>query len=134
VSDYCLPHNWVMRSPQDLIEDELLGLCEKGNFEAVMLFNDEGIPMAEVGFLTHYNEDGLAALSVILSQSAALTEEFTSDAVVDEISLRTGNKFRIVSRPFQVNEIKLILVAIVPQHLPYRKITTAAVQKVQQLL
>ena len=90
--------------------------------------------MAGVGFPTHYQEDGLAALSVILSQSAAMTEEFSADANVDEISLRTGNKFRIVSRPFQIDDLKLILVAIVPQHLPYRKITTAAVQKVQQLL
>jgi predicted regulator of Ras-like GTPase activity (Roadblock/LC7/MglB family) len=123
-----------MRSTQDLIEHELLRLCKKGHFEAFMLFNDEGIPMAGVGFPTHYQEDGLAALSVILSQSAAMTEEFSADANVDEISLRTGNKFRIVSRPFQIDDLKLILVAIVPQHLPYRKITTAAVQKVQQLL
>ena len=109
-----------MKSTQDLIEDELLRLCEKGNFEAVMLFNDEGIPMATVGDPIHYDEDGIVALSVVLSQSAALTQEFTADAIVDEISLRSGNKFRIVSRPFYVDDIRLILVAIIPQHLPQR--------------
>jgi predicted regulator of Ras-like GTPase activity (Roadblock/LC7/MglB family) len=122
-----------MKSTQDLIEDELLRLCEQGNFEAFLLFNAEGIPMASVDLSEHYDADGIAALSVVLSQSAELTEEFNADAIVDEISLRTANKFRIVSRPFQVDDIKLILVAIVPQNLPYRKITTAAVQKVQQL-
>jgi hypothetical protein len=121
-----------MKATQDLIEEELLHLCHEGSFEAFMLFNDEGIPMAHVGFSDHYTPDAIAALSVILMQSAALTEEFTTDDSVDEISLRTLNKFRIVSRPFHVDDIRLILVAIVPQHLPYRKITTAAVQKVQQ--
>ncbi len=122
-----------MKSTQDLIEDELLRLCREGHFEAFMLFNAEGIPMAGVTLSEHYNKDGIAALSSVLSQSAEITEEFNVDTIVDEISLRTVNNFRIVSRPFQVDNTKLILVAIVPRNLPYRKITTAAVQKLQQL-
>jgi hypothetical protein len=123
-----------MKSTQDLIEDELLRFCEEGHFEALMLYNNEGIPMVEVNLFEHYSKDGIAALSAVLSQSAELTEEFHANTTVDEVSLRTANKVRIVSRPFQVDNAKLILVAIVPKNLPYRKITSAAVQKVQQLL
>jgi len=122
-----------MRATQDLIEEELLRLCQQGHFEAFMLFNEEGVPMAGVELSEHYNKDGIAALSALLSRSVELTEEFNVDAVVDEITLRTVNNFRIVSRSFQVDAARLILVAIVPNHRPYRKITTAAVQKVQQL-
>lgn len=122
-----------MKSTQALIEDELLRFCEEGHFEALMLFNNEGIPMVGVDLFEHYNKDGIAALSAVLSQSAELTEEFHADTTVDEVSLRTANKVRIVSRPFQVENTRLILVAIVPKDLPYRKITSAAVQKLQQL-
>ena len=122
-----------MKSTQDLIEEELLHVCEEGNFEACLLFNEEGIPMAGVDFSERFNADGIAALSVILNQSAELTQEFQCDAIVDEISLRISNKHRIVSRPFQVDDIRLILVAILPSHLPYRRITTTVVHKVQQL-
>jgi predicted regulator of Ras-like GTPase activity (Roadblock/LC7/MglB family) len=123
-----------MKSTQDLIENELLRFCKEGHFEALMLYNNEGIPMVEVNLFEHYNKDGIAALSAVLSQSAELTEEFHANTTVDEVSLRTANKVRIVSRPFQVDNARLILVAIVPKDLPYRKITSAAVQKVQQLL
>jgi hypothetical protein len=64
-----------MKSTQDLIEEELLDLCQQGKFEAFLLFNTEGIPMAGVDFSDRFNADGLAALSVVLNQSVELTEE-----------------------------------------------------------
>lgn len=122
-----------MKSTQDLIEEELLRLCQDGELEACFLFNAEGIPMAGVDLSEHLNADGIAALSVALNQSVELTEEFQENVVVDEVSLRLTNRDRIISRPFLVDDIKLILVAVVPQHLPYRRITTTAVRRVQQL-
>ncbi len=123
-----------MKSTQDLLEDELLRFCKEGRFEALLLFNNEGLPMVEVNSLQQYNEDGIAALSAVLSQSAELTEEFNANTIVDEVSLRTANQVRIVSRPFQVHNIKLVLIAIVPKDRPYRKITNTAIQKVRQLI
>lgn len=122
-----------MKSTQDLIEEELLRLCREGKFEACLLFNIEGILMAGVNLSEHVNADGIAALSVVLNQSIELTEEFQEHATVDEVSLRMANKHRIISRPFLVDDVKLILVAVVPQRLPYRRITTIAVRRVQQL-
>lgn len=89
--------------------------------------------MAGVDFSEHFDADGIAALSVVLNQSVELTSEFNEGAVVDEVSLRITDKHRIVTRPFQIDDFKFILVAIVPRDLPYRRITTTAVQKVQQL-
>lgn len=123
-----------MKSPQDLIEEELLRLCADGEFEALMLFNEEGIPMAEVGNAVHYNKDALGALSVLLQQSAELIKDFHSETLVNETAIRTTSKFRIVSRSFVVENLKLILVAIVPQNRPYRDITNKAVYTIQQLL
>lgn len=121
-----------MKSTQDLIEEELLRLCEEGHFEACLLFNDEGIPMAGVDFSEQYNADGMAALAVVLHQSVELTKEFQAGVGVDEISLRISDHHRIVSRPFQVDDIKLILIAVVPSNRSYRKLTSDVVQKVQQ--
>lgn len=123
-----------MKSTQDLIEEALLRLCQQGKFEAFLLFNDEGIPMAEVGQCIHYNKDALTALSVIFQQSMEVLEDFQADVLLNENSIRTNNKFRIVSRPVQIEGLTLILVAIVPQHLTYRKITNKAVQTVQTLM
>lgn len=122
-----------MKSTQDLIEEELLDLCQQGKFEAFLLFSTEGIPMAGVGFSDQFNADGLAALSVVLNQSVELTEEFQENAHVDEVSLRISSKHRIVSRPFNVDDVKMVLVAIVPHRLPYRRITTTAINRIQQL-
>ena len=122
-----------MKSTQDLIEEELLDLCQQGNFEAFLLFSAEGIPMAGIDFSDQFNIDGLGALSVVLNQSIELTEEFQENASVDEISLRISSKHRIVSRPFMADGIKMILLAIVPNRQPYRRITTAAIHRVQAL-
>lgn len=122
-----------MKSTQDLIEEELLNLCQQGKFEAILLFSAEGIPMAGVDFSNQFNADGLAALSVVLNQSVELIEEFQENSRVDEVSLRVSSKHRIVSRPFTVDDVKMILVAIVPHRLPYRRITTTAIHRIQQL-
>ena len=123
-----------MKSTQDLIEKELLRLCVQGNFEAFMLFNDEGLPMAGVEQSTHYSKDVIAALSVALQQPVELLEDFHVDVTVHETSIRTTDKFRIVSRPFQVEGSRLILMAIVPQNGSYRKITNEAIRKIQELM
>ncbi len=123
-----------MKATQDLIEKELLRLCQQGQFEALLLFNDEGIPMAEVGECVHYTKDTLTALSVIFAQAVELVNDFQGDAPLNENSIRTNNKFRIVSRPIPLNEFTLTLVAIVPVQRPYRKLTNAAIQKIQQFM
>ncbi len=54
-----------MKSTQDLIEEEFLRLKSQGKIEVLILFNEEGIPMAEVGDFTHYSKDTITALSVL---------------------------------------------------------------------
>ena len=122
-----------MKSTQDLIEEELLNLCQQGKFEAFLLFSAEGIPMAGVDFTDKFNADGLAALSVVLNQSVELTEEFQENTLVDEVSLRISSSLRIVSRPFLVEDMKMILLAIVPNRQSYRRITTNAIHRIQEL-
>lgn len=122
-----------MKSTQDLIEEELLDLCQQGKFEACLLFSAEGIPMAGVDFTNQFNTDGLAALSVVLNQSVELTEEFQADACVDEVSLRISNQHRIVSRPFMADGVKMVLLAIVHHQQPYRRLTTMLIHRVQAL-
>ncbi len=123
-----------MKATQDLIEEELLRLCQQGQFEALLLFNDEGIPMAEVGQCMHYSRDTLTALSVVFAQAVELVNDFQGDAPLNENSIRTNNKFRIVSRPLLVNELLLTLMAIVPAQLPYRKITNTAIRKIRHIM
>ncbi len=123
-----------MKSTQDLIEEELLRLCSQGGFEALMLCNGEGIPMATVGQPVHYNQDALAALSALIWQSAELIEDFHEDTVVNETFIRTTNKYRIVSRPIRIDDTSFVLIAIVPHNRSYRKITNEAVRTIQKLM
>ncbi len=117
-----------MKSTQDLIEEEFLRLKSQGKIEVLILFNEEGIPMAEVGDFTHYI-DTITALSVLFHQSAELLADFETDATINETLIRTTNKFCIVSRPFHINEGQVVLIAIVPQNVSYRKVTNKAVRK-----
>lgn len=123
-----------MKSTQNLIEEEFLRLRKQGKIEALILFNDEGIPMAEVGDFTHYSKDTMTALSVLFHQSVELLADFETGATINETLIRTTNRFSIVSRPFQVNDGALMLMAIVPQNVSYRKVTNKAVRKIQQLM
>lgn len=123
-----------MKSTQDLIEEEFLRLKEQGQIEALILFNEEGIPMAEVGDFMHYSKDTMTALSVLFHQSVELLADFETGTTINETLIRTTNKFCIVSRPFQVNEGHLMLMAIVPQNVSYRKVTNKAVRKIQQFM
>lgn len=123
-----------MKSTQDRIEKALLRLCRAGQFEALLLFNQEGMPMAEAGQCTHYTHDVLTALSIVFHQTIELMNDFQHSTPVDETSMRTANKFRIVSRPVHVADATFILVAIAPQHLAYRKLTNQAVQIIRDLM
>ena len=123
-----------MEAVQDLIEKELSRLCRQGRFEALLLFNEEGIPMAEAGECIHYNKDTLTGLSVVFHQAVELFDDFEFEAALNENSFRTSNKFRIVCRPIHFNELKLTLIAILPYQLTYRKITNAAIQHIQQVM
>ena len=123
-----------MKAVQDQIEEELLRLCRQGKFEALLLFNEEGIPMAEAGECIHYNKDTLTALSVIFHQAVELFEDFEFEAPLNENSFRTSNKFRIVCRPIRLDDLKLILIAILPHQFAYRKITNAAIQHIRLVM
>ncbi len=123
-----------MRAPQDLIEEDLLRLCSQGGFESLMLFNDEGIPMAAAGEHLHYHHEAMGALSAILRQGAELIEDFHDDTVVNETAIRTSNKYRIISRPFFVDQSKFMLIAIIPQKASYRQITNKAIKTIQTLM
>lgn len=123
-----------MEAVQDLIEVELSRLCQQGKFEALLLFNEEGIPMAEAGECLHYNKDTLTALSVVFHQAVELFEDFEFEAPLNENSFRTSNKFRIVCRPIPLDDFTLILIAILPHQLSYRKITNAAIQHIRHVM
>lgn len=123
-----------MKSTQDLIEEEFLRLRHQGQIEAFILFNEEGIPMAEIGDFNHYSRDTITALSVWFHQFAELLADFETDTSINETTIRTTNNFRIVSRPVQINDGQLVLVAIVPLHVSYRKVTNKAIQKIQTFM
>ena len=123
-----------MKSTQDLIEEEFLRLRNQGQIEAFILFNEEGIPMAEVGDFTSYNKDTITALSVLFHQAAELIADFEANTTINEASIRTTNNFRIVSRPFQIKDGHLVLIAILPQNVSYRKVTNKAVRRIQELM
>ncbi|MCP4398708.1 MAG: hypothetical protein GY801_15595 [bacterium] len=123
-----------MKSVQDLIEEKLLRLCRQGKFEALLLFNNEGIPMAEAGECVHYSKDTLTALSVVFHQAVEVFEDFEFDAPLNENSFRSSNKFRIVCRPIRIDELKLILIAILPHQSAYRKMTNEAIKHIRLIM
>ena len=120
-----------MQSTQELIEASLLRLCRQGQFDAIALFNDEGILMAEVGECLQYAKETLITVALAFRQTVEVFRDFQAEVSVDEQRIRTSTPFRIIIRPVPVGKDTFILVAVAPSQAAYRHITTQAIKAIQ---
>lgn len=113
--------------------DQILHLMnEAGEFEAVVLASTDGLLIATVP--TDYDSEVTAALVALLRKVSSDAQQQLGMAEVDEVTIRSRDRVRLVCRYFVVGEQGLIVVVIVPPGRYYRRVTNRVIKQIRQFL
>lgn len=103
-----------------------------GDFEISVLTSDEGLPIATAP--PDHDSELAAAMVALLQKVSNDAQSQIGMALVDEVTIRDQNRFRLVCRRIVVGQEELILSAIVPPDHYYRRVTNRAIKRIRQLL
>jgi predicted regulator of Ras-like GTPase activity (Roadblock/LC7/MglB family) len=101
-------------------------------FEVVILASQDGLPIATEP--ADYSSEVTAATVALLRKVSSETREQLGMAALDEVTIRSSDRVRLVCRYLAVGEQGLILVALVPPDRYYRRVTNRAIRHIVQLL
>ena len=110
-------------------------LCEMnadGRFEVVILASQDGLLIATEP--ADYDSEVTAATVALLRKVSSETREQLGMAALDEVTIRSNDRVRLVCRYLSVGEQGLILVALVPPDRYYRRATNHAIRQIRRLL
>jgi len=117
---------------QTTLENILNDIVSQGGYEAALLSDGDGLPIAmnvtsvEIGEMT-------AAMSAVLRDVARQVRSQLDLANVNELSLVGDDRFRLVCRFFQTDRGQPIsLTVIVPPDQSYRRVTNLAIAKIKE--
>jgi predicted regulator of Ras-like GTPase activity (Roadblock/LC7/MglB family) len=103
-----------------------------GQFEAVIVASKDGLLIATEP--TDYDSEVTAATVALLRKVSSEAQEQLGMAPLDEVTIRSRDRVRLVCRYLTVGEQGLILVALVPPGRYYRRTTNRAIKQIRQLL
>lgn len=103
-----------------------------GRFEAVILASQDGLLIATEP--ADYSSEVTAATVALLRKVSSETREQLRMAALDEVTIRSSDRVRLVCRYLTVGEQGLILVALVPPDRYYRRVTNRAIRQIRKLL
>lgn len=107
----------------------LQDMNKAGNFRASFLVDAQGLPVAAVTY--GYDADAASAMAVLLRQVIEQAQTRINLAEADEVTIRSSDKMRLVSRYFTLGNETLTLVVIAPPDQPYRRLTSQAIKALQ---
>lgn len=110
-------------APQELIESRMQAIVNLGNFEAVFLFTDEGLPLAKATAQDSSDEDRLAEMSLTFQNVKNLATSLGGIQRLKEVFIEGENHRKVVFRFFHALDNDLVLAAIIPPKRAYRKVT-----------
>ncbi len=111
-------------------EETLERINREGDFEASVLTNSDGLPIATVP--SDYDTDITAAMVALLRSVARETQHHMGMAHLDEVSIRANDKIRLVCRYFKAKDEDFILAIVVPSHRRYyRRLTNRAIREIK---
>jgi predicted regulator of Ras-like GTPase activity (Roadblock/LC7/MglB family) len=101
-------------------------------FEVVILASQDGLLIATEP--ANYDNQVTAATVALLRKVSSETREQLGMAALDEVTIRSSDRVRLVCRYLTVGEQGLILVALVPPDRYYRRATNRAISQIKRLL
>ncbi len=105
---------------------------QEGGFSRSVLATSEGLPIAS----TPGNPDSelASAMVAMLQQAAAETRNQFQMPPIDELTIRTENKLRLICRTIKIDSDLMILGVIVPPGQLYRRVTNKAINRIRGVL
>jgi len=112
--------------------DILEKMNEEGGFIRSVLATEEGLPVAAVPDQSLDN-----SLSALVSLLHNVSHDVLSQLEIDEISeitIRDQDRYKFVCRRIKTADDSLLLAALVPPDLYYRRVTNRAMKRIQSFL
>jgi len=123
------------KSPRKSIDKEisfssiLENMNEAGQFNASFLVDAQGLPIAAV--TSGYDTDTASAMASMVRNAVVRLQTGINMAEADEVTTRSNDKMRLISRYFKLGDEPMILVVISPPDRSYRKLTSQAIKAIQ---
>ena len=122
----------IQRHKQASLAHTLREVANQGDFEAVVLVGDEGLPLA-IGSST-YSAETVAAMVTLVKGLVEQTQAELGLGTVDEVSIAAEGRVQLVCRYFSVAHEKLTLALIAPLDQSYRRLTSKAIKEIKAIL
>ncbi|MFP4344589.1 MAG: roadblock/LC7 domain-containing protein [Anaerolineales bacterium] len=111
------------------IDMVLNDLCREHGLDAAVLVGPEGLPLAAAD--SSHDPEALAAVTNFFRRAARQVQSHLKWPVLDEVTARTQGSGELVGRSFFVEGEEFLLVVLLPRQLPYRAITSQAIQTIR---
>jgi predicted regulator of Ras-like GTPase activity (Roadblock/LC7/MglB family) len=125
------PHRKEKLQPTSL-KEILHKMNENQQFQAVILASKDGLPIATEP--TDYDSEVTAATVALLRKVSSEAQQQLGLAALDEVTIRSNDRVRLVCRYLSMGEQGLILVTLVPPGRCYRRVTNRAIRQMRRLL
>jgi hypothetical protein len=119
--------------PQALIEEKMKSIIERGNYDMVHLFSNEGLPLAEYYSEDVIEKDRLAELSILLREVRNMADVMGKISNIKEMIVEGFNQRKIVFRFFRAFNQEVVLVAVIPPRKSYRGLTNSLIRAIEKI-
>lgn len=114
------------------LQEVLFELHDAGRFEAAILASGDGLLIATVP--TDYDSELTAATVALVRKVSSEAQERLGIGELDEVTVRSRERKRLVCRYIPIGEPGLILVVIAPPGHYYRRLTNRAIRQIERLV
>jgi predicted regulator of Ras-like GTPase activity (Roadblock/LC7/MglB family) len=111
-------------------ERVLQELLDQGGFQAAVLANGEGLPVATVA--ARQDADVTSAMVAMLQRVSEEARQRLGMADVDQVAIRDRAGARLVCRSLYLGEQAFLLAVMVPPRTYYRQATNRALRQIRQ--
>ncbi len=118
---------------QSVIEDKMRLIVERGNYDMVHLFSDEGLLLAGHTGEGTVDSDSLAELSIMLRQVKKMADVMGKISDIRELLVEGYNKRKIIFRFFHAFGQEVTLAIVVPPRTSYRALTNSLMKTIEKV-
>ncbi|MFQ5602767.1 MAG: hypothetical protein ACE5HS_05810 [bacterium] len=122
-----------LKAPQEIIEEQMKQISDRGSYDMVHLFSDEGLPLAEYYHDRIIEKDRLVELSVLLREVRKMADVMGQISNIKEMIVEGFNHRKIVFRFFRAFNQEVVLAIVVPPKKSYRGLTNLLVRTIENI-
>ena len=118
---------------QDSIEANMKEIVSLGNYDAVFLYDQDGLIIAKCNGRQEFEERRVIEVSLLVKKVKSFAQNLAQMSELKEIILEDSSSRKVVFRFISFLTVPTILVAVVPSHRAYRGLTNRLQGAIQKL-